>query len=290
MKIAILGADNISVEICKKIIFSQEHKIFCVGYHKSMKDRAIPLIKWADENQIKIKDNLTEIISEVDMVLMINYPGIIRNEYLEDCLFLNVHNSLLPKYRGLHAMVWALLNDEKYIGYSIHQVVKEVDAGNIYYQDSKQISDSDDILILQEWQYNSMIKVFPSILNRIEDGYKGIEQQESGATYVTKRNKTDGRINWDWSARRIFNLIRAIRPPYTYGAYTFYNEEEIIITKSHCLPNPKYFMETGKIVAIKDQSVLIKCEDSLLSIDEIIYNGVICSPAKVMGTVGNKCN
>lgn len=160
MKIAILGSDNIAVKICEKIVLSENHELICVGYHHSMEKRAEVLSKWASDNNIKLINDINNIPCDVNVVLLISYPGIIKESQLEKFLFLNIHNSLLPKYRGLHAMVWALLNDEKIIGYSIHKVVNHLDAGEIYYQDYKEVNETDDILSLQEWQFKSMVNIF----------------------------------------------------------------------------------------------------------------------------------
>jgi methionyl-tRNA formyltransferase len=132
----------------------------------------------------------------------------------------NMHGSLLPKYRGRAPVNWAVLNGEPRIGMTLHRMVREPDAGAIVDQEGVDIGPRDTA----EEAFRKVLPCARRVLARQIDPLlsgtaRETPQDESQATYFGGRKPEDGRIDWTQSARRIFNLVRAVTDPYP-GAFT----------------------------------------------------------------------
>ncbi|MBI3507325.1 MAG: formyltransferase [Proteobacteria bacterium] len=131
----------------------------------------------------------------------------------------NMHGSLLPRYRGRAPVNWAVLNGETEVGVTLHHMVKRADAGDIVDAQAVPVG-------AEETAYEAMTKVVDAaraVLARQIDGLLAgtaprIVQDESQATYFGGRKPEDGRIDWTWPAARIVNLVRAVAEPYP-GAF-----------------------------------------------------------------------
>jgi methionyl-tRNA formyltransferase len=229
------------------------------------------------------------ITGDNNIVITANYSKLIKLRQLGHNYYLNVHNSLLPKYRGLHAFVWAIINGEQEVGYTCHLINEGIDSGPIISQIKIPILASDDInslfqkanIILLDW----LRELIPAI--NIDIISRAAPQHESEAIYVCKRKTEDGLIDWSWPRDRVFNLIRALKPPYTYGAFTYLNGEKLVICSSECWNSPNYYSILGQIVAkIPNKGVLVKCGDGLILIKEVIYKESISNAFDLFKTVG----
>ena len=148
-----------------------------------------------------------------------------------DLFSINLHGSLLPKYRGRTPHVWSIINGEKETGITAHLMEKGCDTGDIILQ--KRIPITSQITgakILHEFE-----RIYPEmvldILKKInQNGIIRIKQDEEKATWFGKRTPEDGRINWDWQKERIHNWVRAQAFPYP-GAFTKLDDKKVIIDK-----------------------------------------------------------
>jgi methionyl-tRNA formyltransferase len=164
------------------------------------------------------------------LILSVNYLFIIESDVINLSKYaINLHGSLLPKYRGRTPHVWAIINNEVETGITAHFIDEKCDTGDIIFQKIIEIKIQDtgaSILKKYEEVYPGMII---EILNRIKSGsLKRVKQDETKATFFEKRTPLDGQINWNWHKERIYNWIRAQSYPYP-GAYTYYNNEKVII-------------------------------------------------------------
>jgi len=134
---------------------------------------------------------------------------------------LNLHGSLLPKYRGRCPVNWALVNGEKETGVTLHAMTVKPDNGDIIGQDRIEISSDDTALTLHHKLTDSasqlLDKTLPLILKGTE---QRIPQDHSLATYFGGRKPADGEINWQQSAEQVCNLVRAVTRPYP-GAFSY---------------------------------------------------------------------
>jgi methionyl-tRNA formyltransferase len=144
----------------------------------------------------------------------------------------NLHGSLLPKYRGRAPVNWMLVNGETTGGVTLHHMVARADAGDIVAQRAVEISNDDDALTL----YKKIVPLGAAIIREyhplIVAGKPPRRQQDLNAgSYFGRRRPEDGRIDWQWPAPRIFNLVRAVTHPYP-GAYCFVNGRKLYVWRA----------------------------------------------------------
>lgn len=179
----------------------------------------------------KVKSYISKIY--IDVLFSINYMFIVNPDILNfpKKYAINLHGSLLPKYRGRTPHVWAIINNEKETGITAHIMSENVDEGDIIYQEKIEISDvATGASLLSEFEYRYPQIIF-QIINQIENNsIKFTCQDNTKATYFERRKPNDGEINWDWQKERIHNWVRALSKPYP-GAFTYYHTNKIIINK-----------------------------------------------------------
>jgi len=169
----------------------------------------------------------------IDVILSVNYLFLIEEDLIRwpKTVSVNLHGSLLPKYRGRTPHVWSIINGECETGVTAHKISLGCDEGDIIKQVTIPIEADDTGAII----LNKYIDVYPSlvdnVLKDIESGAVSYtSQDESKATHFNKRTAESGRINWNWQKERIRNWVRAQADPYP-GAFTFLGENKIIIDK-----------------------------------------------------------
>jgi UDP-4-amino-4-deoxy-L-arabinose formyltransferase/UDP-glucuronic acid dehydrogenase (UDP-4-keto-hexauronic acid decarboxylating) len=141
----------------------------------------------------------------------------------------NLHPSILPAYRGRAPVNWMLVNGEHEAGVTLHQMVARADAGDIVGQRSVAIDDSDNALTL----YRKLVPLGVELINemhpRIVAGNPPRRKMDiAKGSYFGRRTPEDGRIDWRWPARRIFNLVRAVTHPYP-GAFCFAGGRKLMV-------------------------------------------------------------
>jgi len=160
----------------------------------------------------------------------------------------NVHGSLLPAYRGRAPVNWVLVNGEKRTGVTLHHMVAKADAGDIVAQEAVDIADDDTAFTL----YQKLVAKGADLLRywhpRIVDGTAPrYPQDPRRASYFGRRTPEDGRIDWSWPARRIFNLVRAVTHPYP-GAFCFLDERKIFVWAARVADETNRLGEPGEII------------------------------------------
>ena len=179
---------------------------------------------------------------------------------------LNLHGSLLPKYRGRAPVNWVLVNGEKETGVTLHVMVKKPDAGDIVAQKKIRIDEQDNALTLYQKLVPLTREILIETVPQLAKGTaKKIPQDHSKATYFGGRKPEDGKIDWSKSSDEIFNLIRAVTDPYP-GAFTYINGKKILIWWGKCLIENIQGV-SGKIVSLNPLKVC--CGKGTLEIDKI---------------------
>jgi UDP-4-amino-4-deoxy-L-arabinose formyltransferase/UDP-glucuronic acid dehydrogenase (UDP-4-keto-hexauronic acid decarboxylating) len=141
----------------------------------------------------------------------------------------NMHGSLLPAYRGRAPVNWMLVNGEREAGVTLHYMVARADAGDIVGQRSVEIDDSDNALTL----YRKLVPLGVELIDELHpkivaDTAPRRKMNLSKGSYFGRRKPEDGRIDWRWPARRIFNLVRAVTHPYP-GAFCFVGGRKLLV-------------------------------------------------------------
>jgi len=208
---------------------------------------------------------------EIDIILSINYLFLIeRSLFSKSKLAVNIHGSLLPKYRGRTPHVWAIINNESKTGVTAHLIDDGCDAGDIIKQKEVIIDNNDTGADILE-KFN---KLYIPFVDEILDDYERgsitlLPQNNKNATFFGKRTPDDGRINWGWQKERIRNWVRAQAYPYP-GAFTYSDElgEKVIIDE--VVFSDKGFNETdrnGLIVSLNP--ICVKTPNGVLELRNI---------------------
>src|SRR5208282_1430394 len=160
----------------------------------------------------------------------------------------NLHGSMLPKYRGRVPVNWMLVNGETEGGVTLHHMVTRADAGDIVAQRAIGIDDSDTALTL----YRKLIPLWAALINEyhplIVAGRAPRRAQDlSRGSYYGRRRPEDGRIDWRWPARRIFNLVRAVTHPYP-GAFCFVGGGKLLVWEAKIGAENGSLGEPGRVV------------------------------------------
>lgn len=141
----------------------------------------------------------------------------------------NLHPSLLPKYRGRAPVNWAIINGERELGLTAHFIDEEMDGGDIIEQFRYDLTENQDIQDALEILYPLYEGITQKVLTHfLADHVPRHPQNHNQATVFPRRRPEDGLIDWAKSAEQVCNLIRAVAWPYP-GAFSFWQGQKIII-------------------------------------------------------------
>jgi len=167
-----------------------------------------------------------------DLVVVVAYAQIIPETVLNLPTFgcINIHASLLPKYRGAAVLQAPIINGDSETGITIMKMDKTLDTGPIIIQEKIELSDHETPVTLAEKLAPLGAKMLPDALKRYISGeLKPQSQNNKLASYVKTLNKEDGRIDWSHSAERIERQIRAMSP--WPGTWSIWQGQILKITK-----------------------------------------------------------
>ncbi|HEV2331205.1 MAG TPA: methionyl-tRNA formyltransferase [Verrucomicrobiae bacterium] len=185
---------------------------------------------------------------------------------------LNVHTSLLPKYRGAAPIQWAIADGETQTGVTIMKMDAGMDSGDILAQRPTPILAEDDSATL----HNRLAQLGADLLLETIPGYVSgtvkPRPQPEGASYAPKIKKEDGHISWNLPARTILNRMRAFRP--WPGAFTFLNREPrpLLLKIWEAFVVDKRG-PAGQILSADDEGVVVGCGDEALHVTELQLEG-----------------
>lgn len=183
---------------------------------------------------------------------------------------INLHASLLPKYRGAGPIQWALMNGDKNTGVTIFQIKKKIDAGDILLQKEIKIGDDDNMLSLGMRICEEGAKMVLTVLKKIEDDtIKIIVQDSNKITFAPKITKEMSIINWNWQNVKIHNWIRGLSP--FPGMSTFFKKRRLRIYKTSLLDGQ--IKNPGQVIQSSKERLIISTGKGLLEIFEIQLEG-----------------
>jgi methionyl-tRNA formyltransferase len=158
-----------------------------------------------------------------DVIVVVAYGKILPPDVLQipKHFCMNVHFSLLPKYRGAAPVQWAIINGERVSGVTIMKMNEELDAGDILVQEEVEILEDDDAISLGQMLSVVGAETLMKVLGELEE--KGVvqsaPQDHSQATFAPRLKKEDGLIRWELGCEQIINCIRGLLPwPCAYSA------------------------------------------------------------------------
>ena len=281
-KIVFMGTPEFSVPTLESLVNSN-HKVLAVYSQPASKaNRGQKLIPsrvevFAKENFLNLRtpdslDNNQEYNYlkklEPDIVVVIAYGKIIPKKFLNLSKygFVNVHASLLPKWRGAAPIQRSIMNLDNQTGISIMKIVEELDAGPVMHQDKIQINENVDALTLSKVLSKLGAKSIINAIDKIVKGKAIFQEQNHGkATYAKKILKTEGRINWNQSAKKVLAKINGLNP--NPGAWFEYKNERFKVWKAEIVNKNS---DSGKTV---DDQLTIACNEQSIKILEIQKEG-----------------
>lgn len=213
--------------------------------------------------------------------LMAGYRGILDPSFLSNRTVLNVHYSLLPQYRGLHSVIWAILNLEDKVGWTVHVVNEFVDDGPIVHQRETKYNGETSWEIIERFNNEVEDSLADIVCQFISGRIQPVPQEKSEASWVPHRNLDDCLIDFDWPSRYLRALFRALVHPYPLPSILANGGRYEI--PSAKIVERNYFCDSGRVVNIDNEGVWIKCKDSLLVIKRLIdEDGNDIEPSKVL--------
>jgi UDP-4-amino-4-deoxy-L-arabinose formyltransferase/UDP-glucuronic acid dehydrogenase (UDP-4-keto-hexauronic acid decarboxylating) len=216
---------------------------------------SIPVFAPADINHPMWVEKIRE--SRPDILFSFYYRQLIRRDILDipkaGCL--NLHGSLLPKYRGKAPINWVLVNGERETGVTLHYMTPRPDDGDIVAQKRIAVSDDDTALTLHRKAAQAAEKLLDEILPSIKNGTAPrIPQNHGQATYFGGRRPADGEIDWFKTAREVKNLVRAVTKPFP-GAFSFIGERKCFFWQVREVGLEATGYLPGKIISIKPLTI-----------------------------------
>ncbi|EEP60643.1 methionyl-tRNA formyltransferase [Sulfurihydrogenibium yellowstonense] len=182
----------------------------------------------------KIKNNqeFLETVKKLnpDISVVVAYGKILPEEIINIPKYktINVHASLLPEYRGAAPIQRAIMEGKDKTGVCIMEIIKELDAGDVYACREVEITEDDDIISLHDKLAGEGARLLIEVLDKIEKGEIDKKpQNHEKATYAKPIEKSEGKIDFSRSAKEIFNQIRALKV--WPKAYAKFRDEEVKI-------------------------------------------------------------
>ena len=279
MRIAVAATPEVAIPTLDALLAS-EHELVCVitrpdapaGRGRAL--QATPVANWAQANNVKLyrpetSQLLGDLIGDLDLVVTIGYGLLLPLEILEKTKygFINLHFSLLPRWRGAAPVQRAIEAGDSITGVTVFQLDPGMDTGPIY--TSAQIPLSVSTTAHQLFQSLAILGVAPVLqtLELIERGAKPSAQEEVGATRAYKLSKEEGRIDWNSGAEVINRKINAFNPD--PGAWSNFRGQVIKINKVRV---SNQSADAGALKTV-DKSIYIGTATSALELLEVTPSG-----------------
>ena len=280
MKIVFMGTPDFSVPVLQGLIdnydvvgvVSQPDKR--VGRHLELRNTPvkelalkynIPVIQ-----PIKIREEYKEIIDlNPDIIITCAYGQIIPKEILDYPKYgcINVHASLLPKYRGGAPIHWSIINGDKKTGITIMYMDVGMDTGDIISQDEIEILDSDNLESIHDklsiLGRDLLLDTLPSIFDGTNDRLK---QDESKVEYAYNIKREEEHIDFKKTSREVFNLIRGLSPVPSSNVIIFGEEMKVLESK---IGSGNYSGSCGEIVDCTKEGIVVKTSDGTIILTKI---------------------
>jgi len=297
-KIVFMGTPEFSVPTLK-LLLKSEHKILVVysqpptKAHRGQKISSSSVENFAKKKALNVRTPLTLDSDEEydfmknlkpDIVVVIAYGKIIPKRFLNLAKygFINVHASLLPKWRGAAPIQRSIMSLDSETGISVMKVVEELDAGPVMYQAKIVINENTDTQTLTQVLSQLGAKALLDSISKIENGKaKFKEQNHNQATYAKKISKAEGKIEWNESAKKVLAKINGLNP--NPGAWFEYKNERYKVWKAEIVN------KSGKTGTILNDQFIVSCKDQAVQILEIQKEGKSRQTTEQF-LLGNKIN
>jgi len=294
LKIIFMGTADFGGSVLDKLADSKEKKLMVVTQPDRPQGRGrkilpTPIKKVALSKGLEVfqSENINDEESlkrlkefNPDIILVVAYGQILSRHVLNipkmGCI--NIHGSLLPKYRGAAPINRAIINGEKETGITFMFMNEKVDAGEIIFQEKIDILADETCGELYYRLSDLSAKSLPILLEKMKSGkIKKFSQDIKLVTFARKMNNEDGKIDWSDKGEKVYNLIRGTIP--YPGAFAYYHGRKLKITRTRFLEDYQDEADTsspkpGRVVKIEKDAILISTGDkSIIKILKLIPAG-----------------
>ncbi len=264
------------------------------------RERGIPVHLPADVNAPPWPETIRA--ARPDLLFSFYYRSMIRNEILTVPRLgaMNLHGSLLPKYRGRAPVNWVLVKGETETGVTLHFMTEKPDAGDIVGQAKVPIAFEDTALSLFGKMEKAAESLLDALLPRIAAGDIPRRPNEiAKGSYFGGRRPEDGRIDWTQPAVAVYNLVRAVTRPYP-GAFSRLAGEKLLVWRARPVPReefpdppapgalrvaggPSIVMAGGCPAPVaSERRVVAGTGDGVLSLEEVEWKGKVARGAEIV--------
>ena len=275
LKLIFMGTPEFALPIMEAINHSS-HKIAAVytqAPKKSKRGQKIhisPVHQYSEKLSLEVRypenlNNAQEIqfFEKInpDVVVVVAYGKILPKKllHLKNIKFLNVHASLLPKWRGAAPIQRSIINMDEETGISIMKILPKLDSGPIMLQEKIKISNDDDYISLSRKLSILGSKLILETLNLIEKkSFKFIDQDEQIATYAKKVNKNEAIADWNMTAEQLVAKIKGLNPfPGVWFVHKKARIKIISASVTNSKGNPGEVLDNELTIACKEKSIKI---------------------------------
>ncbi|MBP5574247.1 MAG: methionyl-tRNA formyltransferase [Bacilli bacterium] len=285
IKLVFMGTPEISAYVFEKMILDGYHFVGLVAQpdhpvgRKGLLEK-VPTKVIAEKynipvfQPIKIRDDFSFMdIIKPDLVITLAYGQIVPQGFLDKVPLgcLNLHGSLLPKYRGASPIQTALINNEKVTGVTLMEMVKAMDAGRMYAKKEVLIAEDDNATSLfnkiKEAASELVLEALPKYINH---ELKGEEQNENEVTFCSLIKPEQEKLDLGLSAQSIIGWIKGLSDE--PGAYLYLNNCKLKIYKAKLVDN-SVTAEVGTIVKADKNGFYMQAKDGVISLLEVQKEG-----------------
>ncbi len=287
LNIAFAGTPELAARILEHIATSSRHSISAVftqpdrpsGRGKKIKKSPVKVTAehlgiqvYQPQNKVELES--ATLLKSVDVLVVAAYGLILTDSVLSLPKFgcINVHMSLLPRWRGAAPIQHAILAGDKTTGITIMQMDKGLDTGDILFQRPYAIEKNETAGSLHEKLSQLGSESITTLLDNLAEGtYHPVPQENGLATYAPKISKADALIDWQKSANEIERLIRAMNP--VPIAHTVLDGQPVRIWEVEILKGYASHSPPGSIVDYSAKGLEVACKDNVINITKLQLPG-----------------
>ncbi|MFA5059092.1 MAG: methionyl-tRNA formyltransferase [Candidatus Omnitrophota bacterium] len=284
MRIIFFGSDDFAVAHLKELVERGYEVAACIAQPDKPKGRGlqvaapatkecalkyhIPVLQPVDLKEIHFQKKLKDL--EADLFVVVAYGKILPREILvlPKLFCVNVHGSLLPKYRGAAPINWAIVNGDEITGISIIKMNEIMDGGDIIAQKELPIDSKDTSITLRAKMVSLGSKLLCEIIEKIRDNaHQCVAQNEKLVTLAPKLTKEHGMIDWNKDAAAIHRLVRGLLP--WPAAFTHCSGKVLKILEADCGEGSFSKADCGKIISIAKENFAVATGKGVLLVRQV---------------------